>query len=121
MNLLTRPVLLVAVPLFMIFAGSTKAGAAGAFQGNPNVTITAINTSAGIAVSRSSCSVPCFVQVSASAITATGSARPYEDLDYSWDFGDPTGNETFSQPIASNGSFSPADVNANTAQTGPEA
>lgn len=89
-------------------------------QANPNVTITAITPS--ITCSRSSGQTPMFVQCSASAATATGSAAPYEDLGYSWNFGDAAGTETFNQPLASNlKSYSTTIVNANNAQTGPEA
>lgn len=85
------------------------------YLGSPNVTVTAIDTGGGIACSRTSGQVPCFVQVSASAITATGPAIPYEELDYRWDFGDPTGTELFTRPTDG------AQVNANSAQKGPEA
>lgn len=91
-----------------------------AFNGNPNVTISAINTAGGIACSRAvspstAGAIPCFIQASAKNITATGTSRPYEDLSYVWNFGDPLGVETFTNPVT-NGS-----VNANTGQTGPEA
>ena len=96
------------------------AGSTAAFQGNPNVTITAI--SASITLSRTSCSTPCFVQVSGSATTATGTSRPFEDLEYHTDFGDPRGMETFTQPLSANLlSYAPVAVNADTAQYGPEA
>ena len=89
------------------------------FFGNPNVTITSINTTGGIVTSRDADAgnfqTPFFIQVSASAITAVGTSAPYEDLSYSWDFGDPTGKETFVRPTDG------ATVNANTAQRGPEA
>jgi len=86
------------------------------FGGNPNVTITAINTGGGIACSRTSGKTPCFIQVSASAITATGTSLPYEDLEYIWNFGDPSGTEYFDNPGVGRGR-----VNANSRQTGPEA
>lgn len=85
------------------------------FNGNPNVIITAIDTSGGIATSRTSGLTPCFVQVSASGITAIGTPVPYEDLSYSWNFGDQIGTEIFANPATG------AKVNANTSQTGPEA
>lgn len=85
------------------------------FGGNPNVTITAIDTSGGIVASRISGHMPAFVQVSASAIKATGTDWPYEDLEYSWNFGDPNGKEIFTNPVTG------ARVNANDSQTGPEA
>lgn len=93
-----------------------------AFGGNPNVTITAINVSGGIVCSRTSGQTPCFVHVSASAITATGTSIPYEDLEFSWNFGDQNGTEIFQQPVDGTGlRFNSISVNANTSQTGPEA
>ena len=89
------------------------------FQGNPTVTITAINTTGGIVTSRdadvTSALTPYFVQASASAITATGTSAPYEDLEYGWDFGDPSGVETFTRPTDG------VTVNANTGQIWTEA
>lgn len=84
------------------------------FQGNPNVAITAINTSGGIVCSRTSGKTPCFIHVSASAITATGTSVPYQDLSYSWNFGDASGTEIFTNPATGQS------VNANNGQTGPE-
>src|ERR1017187_4811943 len=80
------------------------------FKGNPNVTITTIDVSGGIACSRTSGKTPCFIQVSASNITADTTPAPYEDLSYSWNFGDPPGTETFTNPVTG------ATVNANTDQ-----
>jgi hypothetical protein len=82
------------------------------YRGNPNVTITAID--GGITLSRTSGSTPAFVQVSASAITATGTDYPYRDLEYRWDFGDPSGGENFTNPVTG------GSENANQ-QRGPEA
>lgn len=65
-------------------------------RGNPYSVISAIDTSGGIASSRTSGDVPCFVQVSASAITATGTSKPFEDLEFFWDFGE--GAEYFINP-----------------------
>jgi hypothetical protein len=88
----------------------------GQFLGNPNVTITAIDAATtGIVASRTAGELPAFVQVSASGITATGTSAPYEDLEYSWDFGDPSGIEVFTNPVTG------ASVNANKTQKGPEA
>lgn len=77
--------------------------------------------SIGIALSRTSGQTPCFIQVSASPITYTGTGpnngakRAYEDLSYSWDFGDPTGTEAVARPTDGTA------INANTGQHGPEA
>lgn len=99
----------------VVRGGYTTNVSAVIFQGNPNVTISAINATGGITLSRSSGQIPAFVQVSANAITATGTSAPYEDLQYNWDFGDPTGTETFTNP------YTGLTENANNAQTGPEA
>lgn len=68
------------------------------FYGNPNVTITAIDTSGGIVCWRTSGQTPCFIHASAKAITATGTGAPYRDVEFSWDFGDPSSTETFTDP-----------------------
>jgi len=93
------------------------------FKGNPDAIVTAIDTSGGIACSRTSGQTPCFIQVSASAITATGSFpgsglefNAYEDLDYLCDFGDPNGTELFNDPSGVSGV-----ADANRVQRGPEA
>lgn len=67
-------------------------------RGNPNVTISSIDASGGIVCSRTNGQVPCFIQVSASAILANGTFHPYEDLDYRWDFDDDDGNELIANP-----------------------
>lgn len=77
------------------------------FYGNPNAKITAIDTSGGITCSRTSGQTPCPIQVSAGAITCTGtivdtagnvlaahSVAPTQDLEFSWDFGDPGSTDT---------------------------
>lgn len=84
----------------------------GAFQGNPNAIVSSVGGS--ITSSRTSGQTPCFVHVSASGITAVGTDVPYEDLEFNWNFGDPSGNETFVRPTDG------ATVNANTAQICPE-
>jgi PKD repeat protein len=81
---------------------------------NPYVTVSAIDTSGGIVASRTSGQTPMFLQVSASNITATGTDRPFEDLTYSWDFGDEL-SEPILHPITGEV------VDAGTQQTGPEA
>lgn len=88
------------------------------FFGNPNVPISSISTTGGIVTSRdgdTSFQTPFFIQASASAIAAIGTSAPYEDLSYSWDFGDPNGKELFVRPTDG------LSVNANTDQRGPEA
>ena len=54
------------------------------FRGNPYVTISAIDTSGGIATSRTSGTTPMFFQASASEITATGTSDAWSDLEYRW-------------------------------------
>jgi hypothetical protein len=89
------------------------------FQGNPNVTITAIDTSGGIISSRDSDAFtaqgPYPVHVAASAITATGTSRPFEDLEFSWKVTGPEGGDTFTRPTDG------VIVNSFTDQVAPEA
>ena len=54
------------------------------FRGNPYATISAIDTSGGIATSRTSGTTPMFFHASASEITATGTSEPWSDLEYRW-------------------------------------
>src|SRR5882762_9019752 len=91
------------------------------FQGNPNTAISSVGGS--ITASRTTAQTPAFIQVSGSGLTCVGTrslatgtstAVPYEDLELSWDFGDPTGTEVFTRPTDG------VSVNANK-QTGPEA
>lgn len=98
-----------------IRAGTASTGPS--FFGNPNADVTSVNTAGGIVKSRPSGLLPAFVQVSASAITASGPSwlNAYEDLDYSWNFGDPNGTQFFTDPTTG------LTVNANSDQTGPEA
>lgn len=86
------------------------------FRGNPFQTVSAIDVSGGIAINgRTTGPNQFFAHVSAANVTATGSDRPYEDLEFHWNFGDPSGAETFTNP--SNGQT----VNADTDQYGGEA
>ena len=82
------------------------------FLGNRRVSVSAI--AGAITMSRTSGQVPCFVQASASAVTATGISRAYEDLEFRWDFGDAAGVETFTLPTT--GEMRNANI-----QYGPEA
>lgn len=66
------------------------------FRGNPRAVVSAIG--GAVVMSRTSGQTPCFVHVSASGITATGTDVPYEDLEIRVDFGDPTGTELFTDP-----------------------
>lgn len=102
-------------------AVAASPGYNGPFQGNPNPSIASITV--GITCSRTSGTTPMFYHCSASPTTATCTGtincssgtetKPYEDIEFAWDNGDPTGGETFTQPI------SLATVNANH-QFGPE-
>ena len=102
---------------FLNFKASSSLVSSSGFLGNPNHEITAINTSGGITCAQTSGQVPCFIHASASAITATGTTRPFEDLYYVWDFGDSGGTEIFTDV----GSLHGGSVNYNTWQRGPEA
>src|SRR5579871_559450 len=92
------------------------------FYGNPNCDVTVIE--GRIFVSRRTGQAPCFIHASASDVTCRGTrvlgvglrmpALPYEDLEFSWDFGDRRGEELFTRPTDG------ATVNANR-QIGPEA
>jgi PKD repeat protein len=97
-----------------------------AYGGHPTIPgLTAI--APVLTLSRATGAVPLVVQVHAADTTATfsdGGAAflaavnrafdPYLDLEFSWDFGDAAGTETFTDPIL-------GEVNANTDQTGPAA
>lgn len=96
----------------------------GAYQGNPNPSI--LKISPGITCSRSGTLLtPAFIQCSASPTTAVCAGaldctngvetNPYEDLEYTWNFGNPSGTETFINPLGGSA------VNANSQQGGPEA
>jgi len=102
-----------------ILANSGSPAIDSTFNGNPLVTISSIDTSGGIITSRDAdlagCKDPCFIHVSARAITSPQTSKPYLDLSCSWNFGDPSGTETFTRPTDG------ATVNANTDQTGCDA
>jgi hypothetical protein len=96
----------------------------GAYQGNPNPRILEITPE--IVCSRvGPLKTPAFIQCSASATSAKCSGlmqcnngtsiNPYEDLEFTWNFGDPKGNEIFTNPLSG------AAVGANDHQWGPEA
>ena len=99
------------------------------YRGNPNIKVSAIDVTGGIIATRTgTLNAPAFIQVSASAITCTGDVidldgiaipgatiNSYEDLEYSWDFGDSESNESFIDPVTGNS------VNSAIDQTGPEA
>ena len=68
-----------------------------------------------ITIPRTSGETPFSVHVSGMDTTAAGSAHPYDELEYSWNFGDASGNEIFTHPVT--GEL----VNANADQKGPEA
>jgi len=89
-------------------------GSSGVFEGNPNKTITAINTSGGIICDRTTAQTPGFINFSANAVTATGTSSPWEDLHFEWDLGYP-GMQNVTNPVTG------FVVNPNTSQTGPEA
>ena len=59
--------------------------------------------------------VPFHVYVSSSDTTAIGIDHPYDQLEYSWHFGDPVSEGRFVHPVTLN------TVEANSDQTGPEA
>ena len=90
-----------------------------AFYGNPNSTITAIDTSGGIVTSRDAdaftAQAPYPIHCSASAITATGTTRPFEDLEFNWTVTGPETGDTFVRPTDG------ATVNSFTDQVSPEA
>lgn len=78
-----------------------------------------------IVVSRVSGVVPAAVYVSACATTMEHNGDParfdpYQDLEFSWDFGDAAGQEKFDNPVARMPG-QPAEANANVHQVGPEA
>lgn len=101
-----------------LFAPASSFSFPAQFGGSDNVTVTSIDASGGIISSRdgeSTFDTPYFIQVSASAVTAVGTSAPAEDLEFSWDFGDPGGTETTVDPTDG------ATVNLNTCQTGMDA
>jgi hypothetical protein len=91
------------------------------YTGSPVANITSFDTSGGFAMSRTSGQLPAFVHVSASPILAAGTTEPYEDIEYTWDFGDPGGTEVFVDPAVWPYTSGGPAVNANTDQVGPDA
>jgi hypothetical protein len=76
----------------------------------------------GIAFSRygDTMQTPAFVHVCANGFSFDGTNPPfsairYHDIEYTWNFGDPTGTEVFANP------YSGAQDNMNSAQVGPQA
>lgn len=94
---------------------SYKSNYSNSFGGNPRSTISSIDEGGGIAFSRTSGQVPCYVMASASPILCDV-GLPYEDLDYQWDFGDPSGTVTLANVGVGGGTF-----NYNSGQREPEA
>ena len=68
-----------------------------------------------IQISRSQGELPFHIYVSASDTLMDGIEHPYDQVTYTWDFGDSDGQEIFTQPV------SQQLVNANSDQEGPEA
>jgi hypothetical protein len=120
------------------------------YLGNPNSYWDTINTVGGIVTSRDddtisgviTIDVPGFIQVSAYGIGGSGHTSlahagqiratdgtphdtqygiPFSDMEFHWDFGDPTGVETFTQRGTSRVLARGSTVNANDDQYGPEA
>ena len=106
------------------------------FGGNPNARVATIDTSGGIDMSRTSGTTPAFVQVTAANMAVTGgiivntagatiagaTVMPFEDLEYTWNFGDTApggGQEIFLDPSVY--PYTGIPRNANTDQTGPMA
>jgi hypothetical protein len=102
------------------------------FWGDPNLRVSAIDVSGGIKASRLSGQTPAFFQFSAINILCSGNVvdnngnpiliggvppplRPFERLEFRWDFGDRNGTELFVDP------YSGAQANADTDQIGPVA
>ena len=105
--------------LFFIFAYSTFAQLptcpGDGFGGNKRVNISAVTPQ--IHLSDSIGEAPFYVYASAFQTTATGTNHPFEDVEYTWDFGDQsqTAGHLFRHPVDS------TSMSANTDQSGPEA
>jgi hypothetical protein len=67
-----------------------------------------------ISLSRTTGQAPFVIQVDSAATRAGGSTNPYDELDYSWDFGD-AATQAVAQPVTG------VTVDADTGQVGPEA
>ena len=68
-----------------------------------------------IHINRISGEIPFHVYVSASNVEISGVNNPYDELTFSWNFGDAASVEAFTHPVTT------AAQNTNTAQSGPEA
>lgn len=93
------------------------------FGGSPYVTISAISTAGGIVSNRTTGQTPFFVQASASAITATGTSLPYQDLEFTWTLEVEDGAGGWEAITDSEGLTDPISdeaVNPYTDQEGPE-
>ncbi len=105
---------------FTINGGSS--GYNGPYQGNANVSISSITPAIncvqvdggqpGGSVT-TTLVTPAFIQCSAENTTSVGTSRPFSDLEFTWNFGDPSGTESITHPISG------IPVNANDHQWGP--
>lgn len=97
-----------------------------AFRGKPYLTIASITMGTIAASQTSTTGVPAFFHLSASAVTASGSSKPYEDLEYRWQVtaGAEVGKHTFTLswliPIVAGTALS-ASRDSHLDQVGPDA
>jgi len=68
-----------------------------------------------IAITRTTGEVPFHIYVSSSESTSADIDHPYDEIEYSWNFGAPSQNNSFTHPVTL------STVSANSDQTGPEA
>lgn len=96
------------------------------FRGNPYLTVTAITMGTIVSSRTSASGVPAIFQLSASAVTATGSTLPYEDGEYRWEvtsgaeIGEHCVTLSWRNPIV-NGVEQSTTIDTHTDQCGPEA